>query len=637
MINGWTGRRLWVDLTTGTVEPESYPDADRLAYLGGRGLNSKVLYDHFTPGSDPLGPDNILIFGSGPVNGTLIPSSGRMTVTAASPLTVVGDDWACFGDSNVGGFVGAELKFAGWDQVIFRGQSRAPVYLLIDNDQVQIRDASRLWGLDTWATEEAIREELGDSEIRVACIGPAGEKLTRYASIICDRHRAAGKCGMGAVMGSKRLKAVAVRGRGTVGVARPAELFKVVKDAMDIMRADPSSKAYGRYGTPSLIKVHQLHGRLAVRNYQESQFDHWDNLSADTLAEKYWVRSMACFGCPLHCAHWFKIPDGPYAGTTGEGPEYVSIGSFGTKTGNSDAGTMLKCHSLCNRLGLDTQNTGGAIAWAMECWENGLINEKDTDGLELTWGNGEAMVAIIQRIGTREGDFASLLAEAPYRAAKVLGAGSEKYLAHVKGQDPALSDPRVAKAWGLSYAVASRGGCHLRALATGETFFSKEEAREMFGSEEAVENFGVKGKGRLVKWHEDQRAVADSLETCKFIVRTALIYPHWETRFLAAVTGIDMSPDEALRLGERIVNLERGFNVRQGLTRKDDDLSPRLRTDPVRKGPAEGHTLDLDPMLDEYYQDRGWDLPTGYPKKEKLQELGLESVAGDLAKLGRLA
>ncbi|MBI2874711.1 MAG: aldehyde ferredoxin oxidoreductase family protein [Firmicutes bacterium] len=637
MLYGWSGKRLRVDLSTRKVEQEVYSEEDRLAYLGGRGLNSKVLYDSVGPKTDPLGPENVLIFGTGPVNGTLVPSSGRMTVTALSPLTVVGGDNPCFGDSNVGGFVGAELKFAGWDQVIFNGRSPRPVYLFIDGPRVEIRDAAHLWGMDTWETEEAIRRELGDSEIRVACIGPAGETLSRLAAVICDRHRAAGKCGMGAVMGSKQLKAMAIRGRGAVPVARPDDLIRTTREAMAALATDPSTRAYGKYGTVSLVRVHQLHGRLAVHNYQESQFDKWDNLSADTLAEKYWKRSVSCFGCPVHCGHWFRIPDGPHAGTEGEGPEYVSTGAFGTKTGNSDAGVMLKCHALCNQLGLDTQNTGGTLAWAMECWQRGLLDAKDTDGINLNWGNGDSLVALLPMIARREGDFASMLAEGAYRGAQQLGRGSERWVAHVKGQDPALSDPRVAKAWGLSYAVASRGGCHLRALATGETFFSPEEALEMFGTEEAVSATGIRGKGRLVKWSEDQRAVADCLETCKITVRTTLMYPQWEARFLGAVTGVDLGPEEILRVGERIVNLERAFNVRQGLTRKDDDLSERLRRDPVKRGPAEGETLDLDPMLDEYYEAREWDLPTGYPSREKLESLGLAGPARELAALGRLA
>jgi aldehyde:ferredoxin oxidoreductase len=634
MKYGWTGRRLVVDLSSRTWSVEQLPDELLRTYIGGRGLNSRMLYDRVKPGTDPLGPDNVLIFGVGPVNGTLVPGSSRVTVTALSPLTLIGDGAACFGDSNVGGFTGPEIKFAGYDQILFLGQADSPVYLWIDDDRVEIRDAQHLWGLDTSETDKTIRRELGDEEIKTACIGPAGENQARLACIIFNRHRAAGKSGMGGVMGSKKLKAVAVRGTGGVPVARPDELLQVVEEAMETLYEDPSALAWSRYGTPSLLRPHQAHGRLATLNYQRTQFDNWEKLTADALADQYWTATKACFGCPLHCAHWFVVPSGPHA-SYGEGPEYVCTGGFGSKCGNDDLSAILYCHSLCNKLGLDEQNTGSVLAWAMECWQRRFITEKDTD-LKLDWGNTEAMAELIQRIAFRSDDLGTLLAEGAYRAAQAIGQGSEDFLIHVKAQDPALSDGRVAKAWGLAYAVASRGGDHLRALPTGETYFTPEEAEEMFGSAEAVHPAGVKGKGRLVKWSEEQRAAADSLEVCKFIVRTSLMRPEWVARFLNAVTGLDYSGDDMMKIGERIVNLERAFNVRQGLTRKDDALPERFLKEPVPDGPAKGRVMELEPMLDEYYEARGWELKKGYPMRRTLEELDLGDIADELEAMGRL-
>lgn len=634
---GWTGRRLVVDLSGGQCRTEEIPEVHLEQYIGGRGLNSRTLYDYQRPGIDPLGPENPLIFGIGPVNGTLIPASGRFTVTAFSPIAVVGDDKPCLGDSNAGGFWGAELKYAGYDQIIVEGSSERPVYLVIRDDRAEIREAGRLWGKSTWECEEMVRHELGDPNFQVASIGPAGENLVRFACIMNSRHRANGKCGMGAVMGSKKLKAIAVRGSQGVAVASKSQLQGVVLETMDALRRDPSARVYARYGTPSLVRPHQAQGRIATRNYQETQFELWENLTAEYLEEHFWQGSKACFGCPLHCGHYFKVKSGPYSGSSGEGPEYVSVGGFGSKVGVGNTAAVLHAHMLCNQLGMDTLNAASTIAWAMESWQRGVFTAPETNGVSLEWGNESAVIELLHRMAGRTDGFADLLAEGAYRAAKRWGRGSERWVAHVKGQDMALSDPRTAKAWGLGYATASRGGCHLRALPTGETYFSPDEAREMFGSEEAVLPRGVKGKGRLVRWSEDQRAVADSLETCKFIVRTSLMDPQWEAKFLNAVTGLNWSAGDVMKAGERITNLERAINVRQGLTRRDDTLSNRFLYDPIPAGPSKGEVLDLKPMLDEYYEARGWSLETGYPGRRKLLELGMEDVAGDLEREGKLA
>lgn len=634
---GWTGQSLYVNLSNKTIQIEETDERGRKLFIGGRGLNSYTLFNRVKPDIDPLGPENLLIFGAGPVNGTLSPSSGRFTVTAVSPLTVVaGGTKPCFGDANCGGFFGPEMKYAGFDQFLISGQSETPVYLLVTDKKAEIRDASHLWGLDTWETEEALRKELNDPALQVASIGPAGEKLVRTASIMTNQARAAGKCGMGTVMGSKKLKAIAVRGTLGVKVKDPDMLRKAVSNAIHDLQGDPSSVTYARLGTSSLLSAHQKAGRLATLNYQHSQFEHADKINSTALG-KYWGQSAACFACPLHCSHYYEVKEGEFAGTFGEGgPEYVTLASFGSKIGNSYLPAILHLNNLCNQLGLDTLNTGSVIAWAMECWQNGLISLQETDSLTLEWGNYRNVIQLVERIAKREGDFASMLAEGAFRAARQLGRGSDLLVNHVKGQDPGLSDPRTAQAWGLGYAVASRGGCHLRALPSSETFFSPQEAKEMFGTEEAVAPAGVKGKGRLIKWSEDQRAVADSLETCKFIVRTGLIYPKFQAEFYNAVTGEEASPEVMMEAGDRINTIERAFNVRQGLTPADDTLSHRFLNVPVTSGPAKGRVNNLKPMLEEYYEARHWNLETGYPSETRLKELKLGWVAEELSSLGKL-
>lgn len=621
---GWTDQRLIIDLTKEKVVKEPLPQSLPHNFIGGRGINSITLFNLVKPGTDPLGPNNVLLFGIGPLTGTLVPSSGRFTISALSPLTVVGKDKPCFGDSNSGGFFGPELKFAGYDQVIIKGKAKKPVYLWINDETVNVRSAEHLWGMNTWETDEAIKKDEEDPDIQTACIGPAGENLSRMGCIVSGGSISkgiAGKCGIGAVMGSKNLKAVAVRGSKSVKVARPEELEKTVEQAIQALYNDPSSIAYSLYGTPSLVEAHHWAGRLPTRNYQATEFDGWADINAEAL-EKYWVKSMACFCCPLHCRHYYIVDSGPYE-CSGEGPEYVTLGGFGSKCGNRNLESILYANTSCDQLGLDHQNTASTIAWVMECWQRGILTKQDTDGLVAEWGNHEAIIELIRKIAYRKG-FGNLLAEGAYRAAKVVGKGSQKYVMHAKGQDPAISDPRAAKAWGLAYAVASRGGDHLRALATAETFFSSEEAEKLFGAKEAVERFGIKGKGRLVRWCEDQRAVADSLEMCKFVVRTVLMNPNWLAKLFNAVTGLNSTAQQMMEVGERIVNVERAFNVRQGITKKDDTLSERFLKDPIPTGPAKGEVLNLEPMLKEYYDARGWNVETGIPTKKKLGELGLK-------------
>jgi len=626
MLYGWTVRCLIVDLSSGKISIESIDTEMRTLFIGGRGLNSATLFRELPPDCDPLGPDNILLFGVGPCNGTPIPGSSRMTITALSPSVFVGDDRPGFGDANSGGFWGAELKFAGFDQIKITGRSPKPVYLWVQDGKAELRDASRLWGRDTWETHEAIQAELGVPRARIATIGPAGENLSPMACIMNEQNRACGRCGMGAVMGSKGLKALAIRGTRKVPVADRAAVIQLLKESKRLLEEDESSLEYSREGSLSLLSHHQREGRLATRNYQQTQFEGWDQISSSAMSKGYWKGSKSCHACPLHCSQSFRIDEGPFQGTWGEGPEYVTMAGFGSKCGNSNLESILQANMLCNRLGLDSESTSSTIAWAMECWERGLLTAQDTNGLNLDWGNHETILALLPRIACRRGSFGDLLARGAYQAAKYLDNDSFRYVSHAKGQDPAITDPRAAPIWGLAYAVSSRGGDHLRALPTAGKQFASEDAETIFGSAASPGVTRTAGNGYLVKWYEDHRAVADSLEICKFIVRTVLIQPIWMTRYLQAVTGEALSETALMTIGERIVNMERLFNLRQGLTRKDDTLSERFLRDPIPDGPTKGKILDLDPMIDEYYTARGWDLKTGHPETATLQRLSLDRI-----------
>ncbi len=622
MLKGWTGKRLIVDLSAGCTAVEPIPVELLYRFIGGRGLNSATLFDAITPDCDPLGPENVLLFGVGPCNGTLIPGSSRMTITALSPSVFVGDDRPGFGDANSGGFWGAELKFAGFDQIKILGRSEKPVYLWIHDGKADIKDAAHLWGKDIWESHAAIKSELGASRIRTACIGPAGETLGRMACIVNDHNRAAGRCGLGAVMGSKNLKALAIHGTHRVPVADKKEIQKLLKETRNLLFQDKSSREYSQEGTLSLLAHHQKSGRLATRNYQETQFADWQKISSAAMKKGYWKGSRSCRACPLHCSQSFRIDTGPYKGTWGDGPEYVTMAGFGSKCGNSHLESILQANMLCNRLGLDTESASSTIAWAMECWEKGLLTDKETGGIDLTWGNHQSILTLLPQIAYRQGDFGDLLAEGAYTAAKRIGKDTLRLVSHAKGQDPAITDPRAAPAWGLGYAVSSRGGDHLRALPTAEHCIPPKEAERLFKTKAAIDPNCTEGKGYLVKWSEDHRAVADSLEICKFIVRTVLHRPVWMGRYLRAVTGWDISEDALMTVGERIVTIERLFNIRQGLTRKDDTLSERFLKEPIPGGPAKGRVLNLEPMLDEYYTARGWDLKSGYPESSTLERLG---------------
>ena len=613
---GYAGKVLRVDLSNAKVTQHKLDKALARNYIGGRGLNSRVLYDEVGPTVDPLGPENLLIFGVGPLNGTASPASGRWTVTAKSPLTGI------LGDANAGGGFGAELKYAGFDQVIISGKARDPVYLWIDDGRVEIKSAGHLWSKTTWETEDIVKRDLGDMEIKVASVGPAGEKLVRFACIITDLARAAGRTGMGTVMASKNLKAVAIRGSKDVEIAVVEKFEKAVQESCEKIMSDPVYEELSVYGTSRLLSILNNLGQLMTRNAQTQFFEAANDIDMHAFL-KYAVKSKSCFGCVIHCAHWIEVRDGPYNGTRGEALEYMSLEKLGASCGNSDLPSIIKAHILCNQLGLDVGTTAAVIAFAMECYEKGILQMAETDGLDLSWGNHRAMIDLIERIACRKG-LGNLLAEGVKKASENIGKGSAEFALQIKGLE-CLSFEKMGYA--LGYATSTRGADHLRSLYNIFPGQHENVAIDIWGTTDYLRGKGTEGQAMLVKWHQDLLAAVDSLETCKFnCVMCYGMGPRELATLYSSATGWPMSGEELLKTGERIYNVERMFNVREGMSRKDDTLPKRIY-DVVPSGPTKGTCFltqeDLNKILDEYYVLRGWDK-NGIPTEEKIEELKLQ-------------
>jgi len=630
-LYAYAGQVLKINLTKSKVVKETLNESLAKLFLGERGLNSAVLYDNVQPRMDPLDPDNPLIFGVGPLNGTFASGCSRFTVSAKSPLTGI------LGDASAGGFFGPELKFAGYDQIIIQGRASRPVYLWIDDDRVEVRDAGNVWGSDVWETHEKIREELGDNSIQVACIGQAGENQVRFAGIFANLARAAARTGMGTVMGSKRLKAIAVRGSKSVEVADTDGFLEIVETMEDQLFKSPDYESRSLMGSTRLVNSLNEMGFLVTKHFQTGFFEGADKISGEELLKNYNVKLKACFSCPLSCSRFFVIKNGRFAGLHGEGPEYETLGSVGSRCNNDDLNLILKANDLMNRYGMDSITTGEVIAFAMECYEKGILTRKQTNGLDLSWGNNDVILTLIEKIAKREG-FGEILSYGTQRAAEIIGKGSEKYAMHVKGLEIIAGEPRGMKAFALTYAVGSRGADHLRAEPMFELSNNIELAEKRFGIADAALRLKFKGKGKVVKYYEESCAIADSLPMCKNILACLDAPPMFyelkniASKLIHTAIGWNVTPDEVQRIGERIVNLERAFNVREGMTRKDDTLPERFLKEPLPKecGPSAGSIVELEPMLDEYYQEREWDKETGIPTQRKLKEIGLEYVAKDL-------
>ncbi|MBW2065586.1 MAG: aldehyde ferredoxin oxidoreductase family protein [Deltaproteobacteria bacterium] len=618
---GYAGKILRVDLGKRSVTEELLPLDVARDYIGGAGVGIKHLFDELDSGIDPLGPENKLIFSVGPFSGTTIPCASRMAVTGKSPLT------AAIGMSMTGGHFPAELKRAGYDALIIEGRADKPTYLWIKNGKALFRDARGVWGTKTTDCQQVIKNELQDQNIRIACIGPAGENMSRMACII-NEMRAAGRKGLGAVMGSKNLKAIAIKGSGTVRVDSKEKLKAARNEMAKAMKQSPVLyPEFSKTGTPSNVDNTCALGIFPAKNWAATgEFTPVSQIGVEPLKPRNMGR-VFCSGCPVGCSQLNLARKGPYWGFLSEGPEFETIYSFGGQTGVKDLDSIIAADRIADELGLDTISTGVAIGFAMELYERGLLNSSDTGGMDLRFGNHEAMVQLLNLIAFREG-IGDMLADGVKVAAEKIGKGSGKYALHVKGLELPGYDVRGAKAHGLNYATAFTGADHNRGYAF----------QEIFGIPipYAVDRFAVHGKGRLTKWNQDVRtATADCPTMCVFLLDMAV--PHFALEntaaLMEAVTGLHFKPEDIQKVGERINNLARAFNVREGFTRADDTLPERVMKEPLEKGASKGHMIskeDLESMLDEYYSARGWDLRTGVPTKGKLEELGLDHVAEQL-------
>jgi len=598
---GWVGSILRVDLTDRTTRTLPLDPALAKQFIGARGLATKIMYDEVDPTVDPLGPQNKLIFAPGPFSGTLAPSAGRYNIVTKGPLT------GTIAASNSGGMLGAELKFAGYDLIILEGKADKPVYIFIRDGAVEIRDAIHLWGKEVPDTTDLLRAET-DDDAKVACIGPAGERLALIANVLNEMHRAAGRSGVGAVMGSKNVKGLVVLGGGAVKAMDPAGFKTAMVRARNKILAHPvGGQGLKAFGTDVLINILNQTGGLPTRNFRDGYFPTADKVGGESLSATLLKRPKACFGCVISCGRVTEIVNPKYKGR-GEGPEYETAWALGPDCGVDDLEAITKANYLCNELGLDPISMGATIACAMDLYEAGIIGLKETGGIPLTFGNAEAVVEMVRRTGLREG-FGDKLALGSYRLAESYG--HPEFSMTVKKQEMPAYDPRAVQGIGLNYATSNRGGCHVR----GYTI-----ASEVLGLPAKTDNLTTEGKAQLDIAFQNLTAALDATGACLFGVFG--MEADDLAQMLTKLTGVDYPTEEFLRAGERIWNLERLFNLKAGFTAKDDTLPERLLKAPLPGGPAKGKVNRLGEMLPEYYHLRGWDK-NGVPTEKKLKELAL--------------
>ncbi len=610
-MSAYMGKLLYVDLNkgTGTEMPLDPQLAEN--FVGGKGFGAKILYDLLPAGCDPLSPQNILMFMPGPITGTLAPAN-RGCVVTKSPLTNT------FADSYFGGHFAQEIRFCGYDGIVITGAAAEPSYLWIDEGKVEVRSAEGAWGLDTFAAVEKIREELGDISVKTACIGPAGEKMVSFALINCEYNRHAGRAGTGAVMGSKNLKAVVLRGSKPV-IPADAEAFSAAVDqAYKELAEDETIASFTTDGTPASIDFANDEQLLPTNNYTDGAFEGAGGLNAEAQRKHFWLRNVACAGCPIACGKVGIIKRGRRKGLVTDVVEYETAAMVGSNLGIKDIREVSYLVKKCDALGLDGMSAGGVIGFAIEAFQNGLITAEQTGGLELKFGDTATAEYLLDAIAAREG-LGDLLAGGVKQAAARLGGGADQYAVHVKGLESPAWGPRSVPGMGLALATADRGGCHQRAFP-----ILYEVGGEWNGVE--VDRAALKGKGEIVAHLQNYLAALDTLVKCDFAaygIRDATY-----CRLLETATGGSWDVEKLMALGERIWNQVRLFNLREGFTRADDTLPKRFTEQPLPEGPFAGQMItlqDLDRMLDEYYAVRGWD-EEGKPTEEKLKQLGLDQM-----------
>jgi len=592
-MNGWAGKILDIDLSSGAVK--TYPLDERMArqYVGGRGLGARILWDEVGPEVDPLSPENVLIFTVGPLTATGYQTSNRFSVTTKSPLT------GTILDANSGGYWGMQFKKAGYDALIVRGRAQSPVWIEIKDDQVQIHDAADLWGMRV----RAVTEKLGQNNNRrnVLTIGPAGENLSRIAAIMNDGQRSLARGGPGAVMGAKNLKAIVVEGKQRPEIMDQERFKFMLYETRKLLRANPvTSQALPEFGTPVMMNLVNAVGALPTRNAQQSQFEGADLISGEALTEKYLVKNDNCWACPIGCTRVTQTDK-----VKGEGPEFETMWAFGAACGVDDLAAIIEANALCNDLGMDTISAGSTIACAMELSEKGYMDS------DLRFGQASVFPKLLEDMAYKR-DLGSVMGDGSLRLATHFG--HPELSMSVKGMEMPAYDPRGMQGQGLLYATSNRGACHMRGNMLG---------LEVLGLPKMIDRFQVQGKSSYVVLHQNSAAAIDSLVICKFT--NMGVAEEYFARTLSAVTGIDFATGDLIRIGERVYNLERLYNVREGFTRADDTLPPRLLNEPVVDGPSKGWVSHLPEMLDEYYRARGWDA-NGVPKRERLELLEMDDI-----------
>jgi len=620
----WNRKIAYIDLSDGKVVQKPIPKEIRTLFLGGRGVDMYLLYNHVKPKVDPLSPENVLFIGAGLLGGIPCLGSGRCDIAAKSPLT------GAVGDSNIGGFFGPELRLAGFDHLVVSGKAAKPVYIWINDGEISTEDASHLWGKDTFETQTIIRNDHDDEDIKSVVIGAAGENLVRFANVRSGMKNSAGRTGMGAVMGSKNLKAVAVRGTTSIEFAYPDELLDYCKEMNDMIIGTRWAKAQSKWGTMIIYSNTNTAGLIRTKNFQLNRLEDGEGLEPENI-DRYSIGTSGCYGCVVHCRHRYVLSDGPHAPIFGEGPEYTSLGAFGTMVNCKKMETILVANHLVNKYGLDTLETGGLIAWAMELYEKGILNDKQTDGLKLEWGNEDVVFDLIRKIATREG-FGNVLADGFRSAIAKIGQGSGYYAIQVKGMSNLHSDERPTPSFALGIATSTRGSDHLRSRPAIDMYGLPEELlREVYEGPVASDYTSYEGKSRMIWWQERLYAVTDSIGVCKFQTMFCAVHaPKWDeySKLIRLATGMEFSKAQLMEKGERIYTLERLFNLREGFTRKDDSLPERYFKEPTPIGlpVAKGKKIDkvqFEKMLDEYYALHDWDRE-GVPRKEALERLRLD-------------
>ncbi len=606
-MKGYTGRILKIDLTTEKTHARTFDERHARKYLGGQGFAVEIVFHGVPKGADALGPDNVLAMAGGVFDGFPVPTGGKVAWAAKSPAT------GTLAESIMGGSIGMELRHAGYDALEIVGKASSPSYILIDDDKIEINDAADLWGKDTRETPELLKKRHG-WDVKVACIGQAGEKLSKIACIDCD-DRQAGRAGLGAVMGSKNLKAIVVRGTKDLVPSDPKKLLEIALRYQKIYEAAPSFIEDTKYGTGEFLGwVNKEKGVFPTRNWQESVFKEREQIDPYWWAPKYVTKNKACFSCTKPCGKLFEVKKGKFAGVAIDGIEYETLYSLGGQCGNADVESVARANELCDIYGIDTISAGVTVGFAMELMQRGIITEKEV-GFKLTFDNAsDAVPKMIEMMGKREG-FGDVLADGVKVATKRIGKGSEKYAIHTKGMEPPAYDVRGMKGHGLAYMTSTRGACHLRA-----GFYAPELVGK-FWKWEGIDRFSAAGKGPMVATMENFMCVYDSVGLCKFSRGFFLIDKLPEV--IEAVTGLKFTSEELLKTGERIHNMKGAFNAREGVTRKDWLLPPRILEEPIVDGPSKGHKIsveEMNMMLDDYMSARGWSKD-GVPSQEKLREL----------------